>query len=234
MDTVFVTGGSSILGHHVLRRLVSRVRVLAVVHRRNVEIPDAKIELLHGELAATVCDPVALQRAQIVLHMAAVTHSDNPAEYSRVNAELTKQLLSVCLPSQHFVYVSTICAHPKMAARTDVPSGLPRWRFVRAVWITRLSGRPGFTAPRVARELTRSLHSHEKCGSYRTFATAVQSRMRRSARRKLRSLSRGQQFADAIQGKLTPSALIARAPRPRWRERSAVPCVLSLCCPCRS
>ena len=74
MDTVFVTGGSSILGHHVLRRLVSRVRVLAVVHRRKVEIPDAEIELLHGELAATVCDPVALQRAQIVLHMAAVTH----------------------------------------------------------------------------------------------------------------------------------------------------------------
>ncbi len=54
----------------------------------------------------------ALQRAQVVLHMAAVTHSDDPAEYFRVNAELTKQLVSTCSPSQHFVYVSTICAHP--------------------------------------------------------------------------------------------------------------------------
>jgi nucleoside-diphosphate-sugar epimerase len=112
MDTVFVTGGSSILGQHVLRRLVSRVRVLALVHRRNVEIPDREIELLHGGLAATVRDPRPLQRAQVVLHMAAVTHSENPTEYSRVNMELTKQLLSLCHASQHFVYVSTICAHP--------------------------------------------------------------------------------------------------------------------------
>jgi len=29
-----------------------------------------------------------------------------------VNTELTKQLLSACNPQQHFVYVSTICAHP--------------------------------------------------------------------------------------------------------------------------
>jgi nucleoside-diphosphate-sugar epimerase len=112
METAFVTGGSSKLGQHVLRRLLSRIRILAVVHRRNIEIPDAKMELLHGGLEESVCNPTALQRAQVVLHMAAATHSDNPSEYFRVNAELTKQLLSLCSPCQHFVYVSTICAHP--------------------------------------------------------------------------------------------------------------------------
>jgi uncharacterized protein YbjT (DUF2867 family) len=112
METVLVTGGSSQLGKHVLRKLISRMRILAVVHRRKIEIPDAEMELLYGGLEETVRNPMALQRAQVVLHMAAATHSGNPSEYFRVNAELTKQLVSCCSPSQHFVYVSTICAHP--------------------------------------------------------------------------------------------------------------------------
>jgi NADH dehydrogenase len=116
IETVFVTGGSSTLGQHVLRRLISHFHVLAVVHRHKVEIPDAEIELLHGGLEETVRNPRALQRAQVVLHMAAVTHADDPAEYFHVNAELTKQLVSACSASQHFIYVSTICAHPNGGA----------------------------------------------------------------------------------------------------------------------
>jgi uncharacterized protein YbjT (DUF2867 family) len=112
IETVFVTGGSSTLGQHVLRRLMSHLHILAVVHRHKVEIRDGEIELLHGGLEEAVRHPRALQRAQVVLHMAAVTHADEPAEYFSVNAELTKQLVSACSPSQHFIYVSTICADP--------------------------------------------------------------------------------------------------------------------------
>jgi uncharacterized protein YbjT (DUF2867 family) len=111
METVFVTGGSSTLGQRVLRRLTSHFHVLAVAHRHNVEVPDAEIELVRGGLEETVRNPQTLQRAQVVLHMAAVTHADDPAEYFHVNAELTKQLVSACSASQHFIYVSTICAH---------------------------------------------------------------------------------------------------------------------------
>ena len=111
IETVFVTGGSSTLGQRVLRRLTSHFHVLAVVHRHNVEVPDAEIELVRGGLEETVRNPQTLQRAQVVLHMAAVTHADDPAEYFHVNAELTKQLVSACSASQHFIYVSTICAH---------------------------------------------------------------------------------------------------------------------------
>jgi nucleoside-diphosphate-sugar epimerase len=112
MESAFVTGGSSQLGQHVLRNLMSRMRILAVVHRRKIDVPGAEIELLHGGLEETVRNPTTLQTTQVVLHMAAVTHSDDPSKYFRVNAELTKQLVSVCGPSQHFVYVSTVCAHP--------------------------------------------------------------------------------------------------------------------------
>jgi nucleoside-diphosphate-sugar epimerase len=128
IETVFVTGGSSTLGQHVLRRLMSHFHVLAVVHRYNVEIPDAEIELFHGGLEETVRNPRALQRAQVVLHMAAVTHADEPAEYFRVNEELTKQLVSACSPSQHFIYVSTICAHPNGGAY-----GYSKWLAEQAI-----------------------------------------------------------------------------------------------------
>ncbi|PYL36143.1 MAG: hypothetical protein DMF38_02340 [Verrucomicrobia bacterium] len=116
METVFITGGSSTLGQHVLRSLVSRVRIMAVVHRRKIEIPDAEMELFHGGLEEIARSPVALHRAQVVLHMAAVTHSDNPSEYFQVNTELTKRLLSLCGSSHHFVYISTVCAHPSGGA----------------------------------------------------------------------------------------------------------------------
>lgn len=133
IETVFVTGGSSTLGQHVLRRLMSHFHVLAVVHRHDVEIPGAEIELLHGGLEETVRDPRALQRAQVVLHMAAVTHADEPTEYFRVNAELTKQLVSACSASQHFIYVSTICAHPDGGAY-----GRSKWLAEEAIRGSRL------------------------------------------------------------------------------------------------
>src|SRR6266508_3298293 len=112
MDTVFVTGGSSTLGQLVVRRLMFHFHVLALVHHRNVDVPNTKIELLQAGLEEAVRHSKIVQKARVVLHMAAVTHADETSEYFRVNTELTKRLLSVCKPSQHFVYVSTICAHP--------------------------------------------------------------------------------------------------------------------------
>jgi len=116
METLFVTGGSSVLGQCVLRKLVSRVHILAMEHKRTVEILDDEMEVLYGGLEECIRQPEALQAAQIVLHMAAVTHTDDVSEYLRVNTELTKRLLSVCNPRQHFVYLSTICAHPNGGA----------------------------------------------------------------------------------------------------------------------
>jgi nucleoside-diphosphate-sugar epimerase len=134
METVLVTGGSSTLGQYVLRRLVSRVRVLATVHRHSFKIPDGEVELLPGGLEECVRHQTILQRAQVILHMAAVTHSDDPSAYFRVNAELTEQLISLCAPSQHFVYVSTICAHPDGGAY-----GHSKWLAEEAIRRSRLN-----------------------------------------------------------------------------------------------
>jgi dTDP-4-dehydrorhamnose reductase len=57
----------------------------------------------------------------------------DPAEYFHVNAELTKQLVSACSASQHFIYVSTICAHPDGGAY-----GRSKWLAEEAIRGSRL------------------------------------------------------------------------------------------------
>ena len=227
IETVFVTGGSSTLGQRVLRRLTSHFHVLAVVHRHNVEIPDAEIELLRGGLEETVRNPQTLQRAQVVLHMAAVTHADDPAEYFHVNTELTKQLVSACSASQHFIYVSTICAHPDGGAY-----GRSKWLAEEAIRGSRLDYtiiRPSeIYGSKDAEGIDALIAVARKVRILPDFRYGGQSSMRRSARRKLRTLLRRQQFIAVRREKLTLFALIVYAPLPRWPERSAAPCVLSL------
>ena len=230
IETVFVTGGSSTLGEHVLRRLISHFHVLAVVHRHKVEIPDAEIELLHGGLEETVRNPRTLQKAQVVLHMAAVTHAEDPAEYFHVNAELTNG--KAVRPS--ILYMSAQSAHTPMAAPMGAPNGSPKKRSAAVGWIIPLSGRRKSMVPGMARGSMHSLQSHEKSESCRTFGMEGRLSMRRSACRKLRTLLRRQQFVAVRQDKLILFALIVYSALPRWPKRSAAPCVLSLLYPCRS
>jgi len=86
--------------------------------------------------------------------MAAVTHTDDASEYLRVNTELTKQLLSVCNPQQHFVYVSTICAHPdggaygcsKWLAEEAIRASGLEYTIIRPAEIYGSKGREGIDA----------------------------------------------------------------------------------------
>ena len=65
METVFVTGGSSKCWDNTFcTSLCHGSTLLAVVHRRNVEILDAEVELLRGGLEECVRHPAALQTAQ--------------------------------------------------------------------------------------------------------------------------------------------------------------------------
>ena len=50
--------------------------------------------------------------AQVIVHLAAVTHTNDEKQYFFVNTELTKRLLAVCRPGQRFIFVSSQSAHP--------------------------------------------------------------------------------------------------------------------------
>ncbi|MEI6561064.1 MAG: sugar nucleotide-binding protein [Verrucomicrobiota bacterium] len=116
MNTVFVTGGSSKLGNRVIQGLLPEFRILATSHRKPLAFPPGGVEILENGLEQ--CERFArrIQEAGTILHMAAITHTDDQSRYFSVNHELTRRLLEVCRPTQHFVYVSSQCAHPEGGA----------------------------------------------------------------------------------------------------------------------
>lgn len=113
MQTIFITGGSSALGSRVIRGLLPDFRILASIHRKPISLADDGLQVLEGGLENCPNHAASIQTARIVLHLAAVTHTDDESQYFRVNDELTRRLLSVCKPGQHFVLVSSQCAHPQ-------------------------------------------------------------------------------------------------------------------------
>ena len=112
MDTIFVTGGSSGLGHRVIQELLPEFRITAASHRRPLAFPPGEVRVLENGLERCLDFADEIRAADIILHMAAVTHTEDESIYLSVNHELTCRLLQVCRPSQHFVYVSSLCAHP--------------------------------------------------------------------------------------------------------------------------
>lgn len=112
MIRMFITGGSSAIGQCVISRLIAcGCNVTALTHR----------QFLHGGLpvktvAGSILEPksykAAVRDAEVILHLAGLSHSDIPKQYDDVNTEGTRCLLGVCAPAAFFVYVSTRCAHP--------------------------------------------------------------------------------------------------------------------------
>jgi nucleoside-diphosphate-sugar epimerase len=67
------------------------------------------VETLTGGLSAAPQHAVRIQAADIILHMAGLSHADTASEYQATNYEGTQSLLSVCRKDQTFVYLSTRC-----------------------------------------------------------------------------------------------------------------------------
>ncbi len=108
--SIFVTGGSSVIGRAVLSRLLDDYRVVCLEHRTPLGPGPANIETVTGSVSEPGTYSSSLKDADIVLHMAGLTHTRHPDEYFAVNLEGTRQLLEACRPGQPFVYLSTICA----------------------------------------------------------------------------------------------------------------------------
>lgn len=113
MTRVFITGGSSAIGQRVIRGLLAQgCAVTALVHRRS--LPEG---LAAAPVAGGLDNPgtyeKAARAAQVVVHLAGLSHSDDPRRYDEVNRVGTEHLLAMCAPSAFFVYVSSRCVHPE-------------------------------------------------------------------------------------------------------------------------
>jgi NADH dehydrogenase len=104
---ILVTGASSGIGSRVteqLRRQGGAVRCL--VRRRPVDTVD---ECVQGDLGDASSLDAAVCGAEVVLHLAAVTHARRPRDYVETNVLGTRRLLDTAIRHgvRRFVYVST-------------------------------------------------------------------------------------------------------------------------------
>lgn len=141
MKTVFLTGGSSALGRRLIEALHPAFRFLVATHRRSLDVPGLSVEELPQGLER--CEELAdrIRSSDVIVHLAAVTHSKDPARYEAVNHGLTRRLLAVARPGQRFVFMSTLCATPDAGAY-----GVSKWHAEQAVQASALDWviiRPG-------------------------------------------------------------------------------------------
>ena len=114
---VLVTGPGR-LGARLLPRLEHLGVTGKVLHRRAAADPSPAWRALRADIA----DPVSLRGAadgcDVVLHLAALTHSNSRSAYERVNAEGTGNLLAEARRAgvRHFVHVSTRAIDPRGGA----------------------------------------------------------------------------------------------------------------------
>jgi len=108
--TVFVTGASGYLGQRVLRSLSERPGLASIALDRRELAPTPGVRAVRGDILAPSTYRAALEGADCVLHLAAVTGKARRSDYLRVNAEGTRTLLREAEAAGvgSFVHVSSI------------------------------------------------------------------------------------------------------------------------------
>ena len=109
MRTVFVTGASSAIGRLTVAKLCVDHRVYALVHRTPLAVDCAAVSPVFGEIRQPSSYAEAVAQADTIVHVAGLTHSDDPEEYHAINHQGTAALLSVCRKDQRLVAVSSRC-----------------------------------------------------------------------------------------------------------------------------
>ena len=106
---LLVTGATGEIGGSVLARIDRDRFRLRLMSRGNPTGSDDEVEWARADLVEPRGLSEALRGVDVVLHMAAVTHSPRGARYHATNAEGTAHLLSAAEPAgvRRFVHVST-------------------------------------------------------------------------------------------------------------------------------
>ncbi|WP_027185969.1 NAD-dependent epimerase/dehydratase family protein [Desulfovibrio inopinatus] len=114
---IFLTGASGGLGQCLLPRLVAAGHHIVVLVR-NPEVFHSRERVV--VVAGDICKPEtyahALYDIDVILHLAALTHSSKLQDYTAVNDQATADLIRQAQNtnfSGRFVYVSTRAAHPE-------------------------------------------------------------------------------------------------------------------------
>lgn len=124
--TCFVTGATGVVGPVLVGNLLERGYKVRALSRRPIasnESPDG-LEIIQGDLSDKEVLKRAVEGVDIVFHLAAKLHINNPDpalkdEYRQVNVDGTKTLFDIAKSAtvERFVYFSSIAVYGKSVSR---------------------------------------------------------------------------------------------------------------------
>lgn len=130
---MLITGATGFVGSHVVEAFRARGTTIRALVRPSSRLDHLRALGVAAE-AVSLEDPEALRRAvegaEVIVHLAALTHARTAAELERVNAGATERLLDAALAvscrPRRFVYMSSLAAagpsqHPLRRQETPRP-----------------------------------------------------------------------------------------------------------------
>lgn len=130
---VLITGATGFVGSHVAEALaprVDRVRALVRPTSDTERLRALGIELVTATFEDRPALRRALQGAEVIIHLAALTHAGTSTALDRVNAGGTRALRDAALeadpPPRRFVYLSSLAAAGPSGARPVGRADAPR------------------------------------------------------------------------------------------------------------
>jgi nucleoside-diphosphate-sugar epimerase len=117
MPRVLLTGATGFVGSHVaeaFRRAGIATRALVRSPARARALLELGVEIVHGSLEDELALAAACRDVDMVVHLAALTHAQTPAEYESANVAGTARLLSAALAAEpaprRFIFLSSLAA----------------------------------------------------------------------------------------------------------------------------
>ena len=154
-ETVFLTGATGKIGRPLLKKIAAEdYRIILLIREgEKPEISGPGIECIFGDIAEPASYKSSLNGVDAVVHMAAVTHTNDAVKYYELNAAATLNLIKACREHgvKRFIFISTRAISERggdysrskiIAERYVKESGLD-WVIVRLAEVYGIEGKTG-------------------------------------------------------------------------------------------
>lgn len=140
---ILITGATGSLGQKIITSLQHFDHQLKVLVRTSSDdkVFNPKVELVTGDLLNENSLLTATKNIELVIHMAAISHTNNWRLYYQVNTEGTKKLIHACEANraQKFIFISSrtaskdggAYAHSKLLAEQELQKSRLDWVILR-------------------------------------------------------------------------------------------------------
>ena len=112
---LFITGASSTLGKNLTAELLKIKNVSIRLLEHHTPVKGESCQTFKADIQDTESIRQACSGIDVVIHLAALTHSNSMKEYFEVNEKATEKLLDACQENKvtRFIYVSSSAATEK-------------------------------------------------------------------------------------------------------------------------